>query len=394
MGIMKQESFFEYIGQITGADEAACRKAAERQASLVKPPGSLGELESISIKLAGITGQVKNRIERPAVLIFSADNGVAKEGVTSAPQSVTRSQTINFTRKLTGAGALSENFGIDLLVIDTGIDGDLPAELLTDKPAEMCAGKILDRKIARGTRDLAEEPAMDRNQLMMAFSAGIEAAEAAFEAGYDIAGIGEMGIGNTTTSTAVLCALTGTAPSEITGRGGGLTDKALEHKIKVIEDALNKHGLNRDHRAELEEACEICEMTCSKEHILEILETVGGFDIAAMTAAFLAAAKHRRPVVIDGYISAVAALAAYMLAPDVRDYMFASHVSEEPGYDLAMKRIGLAAMLDLRMRLGEGSGCILAFQIIKGACGVMNDMATFAEAEINDDYLEEIRRSI
>lgn len=367
---------------IIPAGREAMEQARERQEKLAKPPGSLGKLEEISIRLAGITGKVISVPKKPAVLIMAADNGVAAQGVSSAPQSVTMSQTINFTRRLTGAGALSKSFGTDLLVVDAGINGNVPEELLTCDPFEMAEGKILNRKTAYGTKDLSREDAMTREQAIEALMAGAEAAGAAVNMGYDILGIGEMGIGNTTTGTAVLSALTGADPEVLTGRGGGITDPAFRKKKDIISRAA--------------ESCAIFRRGGTTD-VIGILSRCGGFDICAMTGAYLQAARQRIPVVIDGFISSAAALCAAYLAPNCCEYMFASHVSEEPGYLAAARELqkidpGISPMLDISMRLGEGSGCILAFQIIKGACAVMKDMATFEEAGINDDYLSEIRK--
>jgi len=373
---MNEKELFDYIKALPTADASMIRQAEARQAALAKPPGSLGKLEAISVRMAGITGQLTGIPKKPAVIIMSADNGVVAEGVSSAPQSVTMAQTINFTRKLTGVGALAKTFDTDLLVTDVGINGKVPEELSSEKITDIFHGRILDRKIACGTDNLACGPAMTRQQALEAVSTGIEVAEAAADAGYDLFGIGEMGIGNTTTSTAVLSAITGLEPEAITGRGGGITDSSFIKKKQIINDALKRNWPEGG-------AC---------EDIIDTLARVGGFDIAAMAGAFIGAASRHLPAVIDGYISVVAALTAASLAPVSKNTMFASHRSEEPGYDAAIKVLGLDPMLDLDMRLGEGSGCVLAFQVIKGACGVMTGMATFDEAKINDDYLEEIRK--
>ncbi|MGI6737237.1 MAG: nicotinate-nucleotide--dimethylbenzimidazole phosphoribosyltransferase [Anaerovoracaceae bacterium] len=374
---MWKEQIEACLQGIRPADQQAMKAAAARQEKLAKPPGSLGQLENIAIRLAGITGSVVTMPQKPAVLIFSADNGVAAEGVSSAPQSVTMAQTINFTRKLTGVGALAGNFDVELLICDVGIAGTVPAELSvaeTEALFQTETAKILDRKIARGTANLARGPAMRREQALKAMAAGLELARAAAAHGFDLLGVGEMGIGNTTTSTAVLAALLDLDPAEITGRGGGLTDAALEKKRQVIKDAL--HRLHREQ---------------PQADVTDILARLGGFDLAAMCGAFLGAAENRVPVVIDGYISAVAALCACRLQPQCRDALFASHRSVEPGAQRVIEALRLRPLLDLDLRLGEGSGCVLAFQIIRGAGAVMRDMATFEEAAIDDSYLEEIR---
>lgn len=367
---MTREELQEVIAGIKGPDQQAVEAARMRQEVLAKPPGSLGLLEDISIQMAGITGKVKNQIRKTCVVVMCADNGVVEENVSSAPQSVTLAQTVNFTRRLTGVGALAESFGSKLLIVDVGINGAIPQGLYTKTPFSD-THKIVDRRIAAGTANLAREDAMTEEQALRAVEIGLEMAEAVKTNGYDIFGIGEMGIGNTTTSAAVLSVLTGEPASRTVGKGGGIMDSSFARKKEIVDGALRR---------------------CSAEDPISVLAQVGGFDIAAMAGAFIGAAVNRIPVVIDGYISAVAALAAARIAPACVPYMFASHSSYERGYSLAVEHLGLQAYLDLRMRLGEGSGCPLAFKIIEGACGVMNRMATFEEAEINDDYLEEIRK--
>lgn len=345
---------------IAPADNAAMEKARQRQAELAKPPGSLGKLEDYSIRLAGITGNVKNEIEKCRVIVLAADNGVTAEGVSSAPTSVTLSQVINMTRHITGMSSLAFYFGNEVVVADLGIDTDrkIPG--------------VLDRKIRRSTGNIAKERAMTRQQVLDAIAVGLDLAADAAKDGVNAVGVGEMGIGNTTTSAAVLSALTGATPESVTGRGGGLTDQAFAVKKQVITQALALHHPDR-------------------EDVVDVLSAVGGLDLAAMTGVFLGCALQHIPAVVDGFISIVAALCACRLNPNVKDYLFLSHASYEIGYRLAAEELGLEPCLLLDMRLGEGSGCPIAFQILKAACAVMNGMGTFAEAAIQDDYLEPIR---
>ena len=377
---ISEEQMIELFDKIEPLDEEVMALARQRQMELAKPPGSLGKLEDISIQLAGITGNVKNYIKKQCIAIMSADNGVIEEGVASAPQYVTVAQTINFTRRLTGVGSLARYFDVDLLVLDMGINNKIPAGLLAEeiyKEKGRIADKIVNRKIGMGTKNLAKGAAMDREDAVCAIAAGIEAASKIKEFGYDIFGIGEMGICNTTTSSSVLSALLGLTAEETVGKGGGLTLEGFEKKKKVVEDALKLHGLYQ----------------CTEPvDVIDVLAKVGGFDIAAMTGAFIGAALYKLPVVIDGYISIVAALCASRLAPLSKEYMIASHTSWEVGYNYAVKELGVSPMLNLNMRLGEGSGCPIAFKVIEASCGVMNYMGTFAEAEINDKYLDEIRK--
>lgn len=348
----------QLLSRIPQPDAVAMDKAHQRQAQLAKPPGSLGRLEELSIQLAGITGQVHNTIERKHLLVFAADNGVVVQGVSSAPQSVTLQQTVNLTRAKTGASVLAKHFGCGITVCDVGVNADIRDSA------------VLNRKIAYGTADITNGPAMTREQALQAICTGYELAD---QTEADVLGVGEMGIGNTTTSSAILSVLLGVDVETVTGRGGGLTEESFQKKKAVIRQAI---AINQPDATD----------------VVDVLSKVGGFDIAAMCGAFLGAAASRRPVVVDGFISAVAALCAVRLCPRVRGYLVPSHASFEIGYRLAMDAIGLKPMLLLGMRLGEGSGCPLAFTVLEAACAIINDMATFDQAGIDDGYLEEIRQ--
>ena len=358
---MTEETLIQLILSITPADAEAMRLARIRQSELAKPPGSLGRLEEISIRLAGVTGRVKNTLPRCRVLVFAADNGVVAEGVAVTPQSVTLAQSLNMTRHITGMSSIAAFFGDEVRVYDVGINADF------SHPG------IIDKKLGMGTADIMKGPAMSRENALKAIEVGIDAVRLASEEGVSSVGIGEMGIGNTTTSAAVLMALTGASAGEVTGYGSGLTEAAFLHKREVIAEAVrvNAH---------------------EKGDPVGVLASVGGFDLAAMTGAFLGCARYRVPAVADGFISVVAALAAYRLCPAVRDYIFLSHASAERGCALVYKELGLSPMLALDMRLGEGSGCPLAFRIMGAACAAMNSMGTFTEARIDDAYLDSIRK--
>ena len=375
---MQLREILDTIEEMGDLSENAMADARARQEVLAKPTGALGRLEDISVQLAGITGKVKNDMKKQAIVILSADNGVVSEGVASAPQSVTLSQTINFTRHLTGVSSMAAYFGIDLLVVDVGVKMPIPESLYAPEMIEhICSdgccrngltAKIVNRRIANGTKNLAQEPAMTEAETLQAILTGMEAVEAFKRCGYDIFGVGEMGIGNTTTSACILAALCGKHGADVVGRGGGLNDEGLAKKIRIVDEAIR--GLD-------------------PSDVLGILAKVGGFDICAMVGAFLGAAYYKLPAVIDGYISAVAALAAVRLAPKTAGYLFGSHVSKEQGYLIAMDALGIRPFFDLGMRLGEGSGCPISFKIIETACAAMNGMATFAEGAIDADYLEE-----
>lgn len=353
-----QKELDALVREVLPLDRSAMTAAEEYQARLAKPPGSLGRLEEISIQLAGITGHVHNALNKKQLLVFAADNGVVAEGVSSAPQSVTKQQTINLMRGKTGAAVLAKHFGCGLTVCDVGVNADI------------YESAVLNRKIAYGTQNICTGPAMTREQTLQAILTG---AEIARTVDADVIGVGEMGIGNTTTSSAVLAVLLGADVEAVTGRGGGITEDSFRKKKAVIRTAIEVNRPDRD-------------------DVVGVLSKVGGFDLAAMCGAFLGAAAARRPAVIDGLISAAAALCAVRLCPNVRGYLVPSHASFEIGYRLAMEAMDLHPLFDLGMRLGEGSGCPLAFQVLDAACAVINDMATFDEAGINDDYLDEIRR--
>ena len=353
-----QKELDALVRVVAPLDRGTMTAAETYQARLAKPPGSLGRLEEISIQLAGITGRVHNALNKKQLLVFAADNGVVAEGVSSAPQSVTKQQTINLMRGKTGAAVLAKHFGCGLTMCDVGVNADI------------YESTVLNRKIAYGTQNICTGPAMTREQTLQAILTG---AEIARTVDADVIGVGEMGIGNTTTSSAVLAVLLGADVEAVTGRGGGITEESFRKKKAVIRTAIEVNRPDRD-------------------DVVGVLSKVGGFDLAAMCGAFLGAAAARRPAVIDGLISAAAALCAVRLCPNVRGYLVPSHASFEIGYRLAMEAMDLRPLFDLGMRLGEGSGCPLAFQVLDAACAVINDMATFDEAGINDDYLDEIRR--
>ena len=381
---MNRTELEEIIKSIKPADRQAIIQAKSRQAQLAKPPGSLGGLEDMSVRIAGMTGQVINRIGKGCVSVFCADNGVAAEGVASAPQSVTRAQTVNFTRRLTGVGALAKSYDSELLIVDVGVKDPIPESLYDDVPLRDTS-KIIDRRLRAGgqTDNIAKGPAMTPEEVLQAIGVGLEMADAVRRAGYSILGVGEMGIGNTTTSAALLSAVTGLDGGETVGRGGGVNDTGFARKKEIVDRVSEDFRASGGIASASEDA--------RPSQMLAALARMGGFDICAMAGAYLGAAAGRMPVVIDGYISAAAALAAYMLAPAAADYMIASHKSYEKGYTLAINAMKLKPFLSLDMRLGEGSGCPIAFSVIRGACDVMANMATFEEAAINDDYLEEIR---
>ncbi len=351
---------FSFINNIEGVNEKAKETARERMNILAKPLGSLGKLEELAIKLSGITGKVKNRIDKKCIIILSSDNGVVEEGVASSPQYVTLAQTINFSKGLTGVAVLAKENSTDLVVVDIGVncDGEIPG--------------AINKKIRKGTYNIAKGEAMSYEEALKAIYIGIDLVRDVKEKGYDILGVGEMGIGNTTTSSAVLASLVDCEIDEVVGKGAGLTDEAFILKKEVVKKAIEINKPNR-------------------EDPIDVIAKVGGFDLAGMVGVYLGAAYYKLPIVIDGFISVVAALVATKLCSKVKDYLIPSHVSKEIGYSIAINNIGLEPMLNLDMRLGEGSGCPIAFSIVNYACAIMNNMATFHEAEIDPSYLSKIK---
>ncbi|NLL63267.1 MAG: nicotinate-nucleotide--dimethylbenzimidazole phosphoribosyltransferase [Ruminococcaceae bacterium] len=350
------QKLIDSVGEL---DKNAMDAARKRQDELAKPPGALGRLEDLSIQLAGITGKVNNTMDKRALLVFAADNGVVEEGIASCPQSITLMQTINLTRGKTGAGTLCKHYGVDLFVCDVGVYTDINCP------------EVINRKIAYGTKNFTKGPAMTREQALKAFLTGVEMVET-YCKDMNVVGIGEMGIGNTTTSAAVLAFLTDSDPEDVTGKGAGVTEESFTHKKECVKKAIEINAPNKD-------------------DIINVLSKIGGFDLCAMTGAFMATAANRIPVVIDGFISVVAALCAVRMCPNIRHFLIPSHASFEIGYKIAIKELELEPMLLLGMRLGEGSGCPLAMHILDCACTIINEMSDFVHANIDDTFLDEYR---
>ena len=358
------ESIKYYLERIEATNKAVMGQAQERLDSLVKPPKSLGKLEDIAQKLAGITGQVYgNALDKRCVVIMSADNGVVEEGVSSAPMAVTHMQSINFTKGITGVTVLADLFHSDVKVVDIGINADVNDE------------KIINKKIRKGTANITKGPALSLEETQKAILVGIELALSLSEAGYHVIGVGEMGIGNTTTSSALLSVLLGLEPEQVTGKGAGLSEDAYANKLAVIKKAI------------------LVNQATQEDDILTLLSKLGGLDIAGMVGLYIGCSYKRVPVVIDGFISAVAALLAYRLNPLCADYMFASHHSMEIGYKYAISEIGLEAPLNLDMRLGEGSGCPMMFMLMEASLATMTKMGTFAQGNIDEKYKEDVKNA-
>jgi nicotinate-nucleotide--dimethylbenzimidazole phosphoribosyltransferase len=342
------------LARVQGVDERLYRRALARHAALTKPPGSLGALEPLGARLAAILGTLRPRLEGRAVAVFAADHGVAAAGVSAYPQSVTAGMVRNFLAGGAAVNALAAATGAELLVVDVGVDVGVDAAF-PPHPA------LWSRKVARGTRNMLEAPAMTRDELFAACAVGVEAAERLAARGPTLLAGGEMGIGNTTAAAALTAHLTGAPVREVTGRGTGLDDAGLKRKVAVVERVLERHG-------------------AARVEPLEALRRFGGLEIAALTGFYVGAAALRAPVVLDGFIATAAALVATALAPAVRDYLFAAHRSQEPGHAVQLRHLGLTPLFDLGLRLGEGSGALLAFGLLEGAAAVLRDMATFEEA--------------
>jgi nicotinate-nucleotide--dimethylbenzimidazole phosphoribosyltransferase len=346
-------NFEELTQRITPLDRAAMQLAHERQDRLTKPQGSLGRLEEVSTRLAGITGHPMPRIEHKVVLVMAADHGVVGEGVSAYPSDVTAQMVLNFLRGGAAINALARQAEAQVTVVDMGIAADVPQQ----------PGLII-HKIGRGTHNLARGPAMSREQAIDSILAGAEIAGVEIQAGADLIATGDMGIGNSTAAAAIATALTRRDPQELAGRGTGVDDQGLRRKIAAIQRGLE---INRPDGSDG----------------LDVLAKVGGFEIAGLTGAILAAAGHQVPVIVDGFISTSAAMIAVALVPGVRDYLIAGHVSAENGHRLMLEWLHLEPLLDLGMRLGEGPGAVLAMGLVEAACRALTEMATFDEAEVS-----------
>ena len=357
------QSLDTHINKIGVLNQTAMSLASIHHTRLAKPPGSMGKLEDIAIQVSGITGKVNSQVERRRIIVLCADNGVTEEGVSLASKSITAAQAINMAKGGAGISALAQYFGDEVQVVDIGIANEY------DCPA------IINRKIMRGTNNFTNKPAMSRENAVKAILTGIDLAKQAKDDKIDIIGVGEMGIGNSTSASAVLAVLTGMPPGLVLGDDHEISDAAFSRKKWAIETALGRYHLNPNDP-------------------IDILAKVGGLDLAAMCGVYLGAAEYRCPVVIDGFASGVAALCAARLCPTAVKYMFSSHADKKCGYQLVAQQLNLSPCLHLDMWLGEGSGCPLAFEIISAACAVVTSMATFEEAAIDDSYLDEVREDV
>jgi len=333
-------------------DRELMDQARLRLDHLTKPLGSLGRLETLAQHLVGITRTLRPSLSRKVIFTLAADHGVTAEGVSAYPQAVTAQMVLNFLRGGAAINVLARQVGAEVVVVDMGVAADLPPH-----PG------LLVRKTGRGTGNIARGPAMGLEEASSLIRAGIELAEAELAQGAQLIGTGDMGIGNTTPSSAITAAITGAEAALVTGRGTGITEAAHAHKVAVVQQAL---AVNRPDPADP----------------LEVLAKVGGYEIAGLVGIMLGSARGHRPVVVDGFISGAAALIAVGLEPRLKDYLIASHLSQEPGHRVILDHLGLTPLLDLNLRLGEGTGAALAMPILEAACAVLTQMATFEEAGV------------
>jgi len=341
------------LARIRPVDEALIARAQARLDNKTKPPGSLGRLEEFSRRMAAISGDQTPDMSKKVIFTFAGDHGIVEEGVSLYPSEVTAQMVFNFLRGGAGVNVLARHSGTEVRVVDVGVDHDFG-----DTPG------LIHRKVARGTRNFSRGPAMSRDEMLAALQVGVELADGCKTEGVALVGTGEMGIGNTTPSSAIIAAISGIPVRELTHRGTGIGDSALEHKIRVIEQGL---ALNKPNNSDP----------------LDVLAKVGGLEIAAIAGLVLGCAANSLPVVIDGFISTAGALIASELHPHVRDYLFAAHTSVEIGHRFMLERIGVRPILDLDFRLGEGTGAALAMGLIEAGVKIMKEMATFDEAGVS-----------
>lgn len=359
-GGIYMELLKDTIDKITEPNEEAKKLTREKWDGLVKPIGSLGALEEITIKISGMTGKVINKLDKKAIVVMCSDNGVVEEGVSSAPQIFTKVLAESMTKGITGVATLGKYAGTDIITVNLGIIGEVDNT------------KIINRKIANGTKNFTKGPAMTYEEAVKSIEIGIEIGDKLYSEGYDILGTGEVGIGNTTTAAAVVSSISGLDVDLTCGKGAGLTKEQHTSKKDIIRKGIE---LNKP----------------KKEDPIDVIAKVGGFDIGGMCGLFLSAAKNKKPIVVDGFISSAAALCATRLNQLVSEYIIPSHLSAEPGAKYVSDELKLKPILNLGMRLGEGSGCPLAFQIVEAAMYTLENMGTFEDVSLSSSSLVDIR---
>ncbi|MFZ5799830.1 MAG: nicotinate-nucleotide--dimethylbenzimidazole phosphoribosyltransferase [Candidatus Omnitrophota bacterium] len=346
------------IPVITGIDQALMNKTQQRLDNLTKPPGSLGRLEELAKQICAITGEENPRLDNKVIFTLAADHGVVEEGVSAFPQEVTAQMVYNFLKGGAGINVLAKHVGARVVVVDMGV-----AEEIKNQKSKI--KNFVDKKIAWGSKNFVKGPAMTKEEAIRSICAGKEVFAQEYRRAIDIVGLGEMGIGNTTASSALVACLTSTAVKTVTGRGTGLDEVGLRHKISVIQKAI---AVNKP----------------DAKDALDVLAKLGGFEIGGLCGIALAAAEARVPVVIDGFIASAAALLAFCLEPRIKDYLIASHCSVERGHKIILKHMGLKPLLDLDLRLGEGTGAALGIGLAEAAVKILTQMATFKGAGVSE----------
>ena len=357
------EILFDTIKKITALDRNKMKKKENELNSLLKTPKGLGKLEELSIRLEGMSKNYKPC--KKMVLVMAADNGVEREKVSKSKRVITQYVVEAMLNGKSSINALSMAYNADVKVVDLGIDES------SDIKKEIDLSGIISRKIMEsGTNNIAKQAAMEYEDAVKAIETGIEMVDEFARDGYNLFATGEMGIGNTTTSSAILKVLTDLSLDEIVGYGSGIDDKTLEHKKNVVKRAVEVNGLSKFFEEKKKRKGKGKKEKFEKNKIIDVLAKVGGLDIAGMVGTYLGCAKNRVPVVIDGFISAISALVAYKICPNCRDFMIASHLSEETGMKYIMKELDLEPMLFMNMKLGEGTGAVVMFPVIEGACNI------------------------
>lgn len=342
----------ETVGKIKKIDHSLKDKTQKRLDNLTKPQGSLGRLEDLSMQMVEITGKDNPPVKNKVIFTMAGDHGVVEEGVSAFPQEVTSQMVYNFLRGGAGINVLARHIGSKVIVVDMGVAMDLNVD-----------PRLIIKKVNYGTKNITKGPAMTKEEAVLSIERGIEVFDNEYKNGIDIVGTGEMGIGNTTSSSAITSTITGRGVEEVTGRGTGIDDAVLTHKIDIIKKSITINNPN-------------------KNDAIDVLAKIGGFEIGGLVGVILAAASRRVPIVIDGFISGAAALVAYQLESKIKDYLIAAHASVEQGHAIIFNHIGLEPVLNLNLRLGEGTGAALAMNTIEAGIKILNEMATFEHAAV------------
>lgn len=352
------------LSSISSVNGKFIEQAQKRLDNLTKPQGSLGRLEEFARQLVSITENPMPVLDKKVVFTFAGDHGVADEGVSAFPKAVTQQMVINFLNGGAGINVLSRHAGADIVVVDIGVDGDFinPPSPPFDKGGR--GGFFISQKVIRGAKNIHKGAAMTRDEALKCIYVGIELANKYAKQGYRIFGTGDMGIANTTPSSAIAAVITGRTVEEVTGRGTGINDATWKHKVQIIKDAI---ALNKPNPSDA----------------IDVLAKVGGAEIGGIAGLILGAAVNKVPVVVDGFISTAGALIAYSIEPKTKDYMFAAHMSQEVGHKAMLEKMGLRPILDLDLRLGEGTGAALAMFVIEAGIKIYKEMATFGEAGVS-----------